>query len=906
MNWTINKKLWAGYLSLVFIILLFGIFAYVMFGKIDTNVEELSFVEVPLLREFDSVEKSTMKASREQSNYDLYRTQNSYEQMLSQSTRLLEALGKAEIVAKKHSLQGVVGKIADLRENTNQITKKMSEIKQIFKEEDLALNKMVLEGGNILEFLQKSFDKNKKNTYASLADIQKELIKIEKRSFVAFQEISSMENTIFQALLKEKEYLKNGEEDAYNAVLENLKKAKNHIRKLQAVDDKNMESFPKMLAELEQYHSHFLSLKESHEKEVKLQKDMRFAGNKIAEESESYSKDIYARVRKMDVKVQKTQELEVLDVVSHIEIAILHCRRWEEKLENEKYYESIKSKLRDLNHSIDKLERLEKRVAWLDQKKFSSELRSLHQKYKTNIDEWYSSNKELRKQLKYIEKDAADILKQAHLIKKENAKAVKKDLNYVINVILKKLNTYAYNVTSTGEVLDYVLRARVNELHYMRSKNEKFHNLVKTWLGKAKVTLKELAKNESELASDITDRVNQYLTASDQWHDAHNKARKASLEQGKKAADLMRVVEKAKDDRWNNMEQQEKNLLEAVIFGNTSIVVSIFIALIVGISLAVFMSQHIGGLLSRLSSALGASSQQVASASAQISTSSQQVSGGASEQASTMEEISSSLEEMASMTKQNASNASEAEKLAKDTQKHCEKSNQSMEKLKESIYEVSVSSNEMEGIIKSIEEIASQTNLLALNAAVEAAKAGEHGRGFAVVADEVRNLAQKSAESAKSTAALIMENSRVISDSTRMAEDTEKSLQEILEQSTKTAELVAEISAASQEQSQGISQVTTSIVEMDKVVQENAASSEETASVSEELNAQSVSLNNLVRELNIMIGNLESDLQKDFQAARIMHQSAKKIVPHRELKTFKPKVDPKEVFPLNDEEFKDF
>src|ERR1700691_6051048 len=243
----------------------------------------------------------------------------------------------------------------------------------------------------------------------------------------------------------------------------------------------------------------------------------------------------------------------------------------------------------------------------------------------------------------------------------------------------------------------------------------------------------------------------------------------------------------------------------------------------------------------------------VRSTSGQLEESSQSIAAGAIELAATVEETSASTVEINAMTQASADHAKSATALMEQPSAGVNQANRKLEEMVVSMGEIAQSSDRIGKIIKVIDELAFQTNVLALNAAVEAARAGEAGLGFAVVADEVRNLAQKSAQPAKDTSALIEDSRSRSQQGGGRLQAVGDAIAHVTDESNNVKTLVDEVNLGSQEQVRGIEQIAKAIVLMERLTQGAAANAQESAAAAEELTAQSKAVKDVVAKLSALV-----------------------------------------------------
>ena len=226
---------------------------------------------------------------------------------------------------------------------------------------------------------------------------------------------------------------------------------------------------------------------------------------------------------------------------------------------------------------------------------------------------------------------------------------------------------------------------------------------------------------------------------------------------------------------------------------------------------------------------------QVSEESERMASDAQVLSDGATEQASAVEELSASIQTLSEQVRHTSLDADDARKSSIDSARQLQECNQKMQELTSAMGDISRSSQQISGIIKTIEDISFQTNILALNAAVEAARAGEAGKGFAVVADEVQGLATKSSIAAKDITRLIEDSMQLVRHGTTLSEDTTTTLATSVTGAQQSADLIQRIADSAQQQSESLMQLSEGVEQISDVVQTNAATAEKSSVSANEL-----------------------------------------------------------------------
>lgn len=244
-------------------------------------------------------------------------------------------------------------------------------------------------------------------------------------------------------------------------------------------------------------------------------------------------------------------------------------------------------------------------------------------------------------------------------------------------------------------------------------------------------------------------------------------------------------------------------------------------------------------------------SEQVSAGASDLAGASQILAEGAGTQAAAVQELVATTTSVAEQVEESRDAAEVSAEATERVTTMMEENQEKMKMMMEAVSKIHETSQQVVGIIQTIEEIADQTNLLPLNASIEAARAGEAGRGFAVVADEIGKLALESSKAANMTRDLISISMEEINKGNTIATDVMNSLEDSVDAVDRVNDMIRKTAENAALQADNMEHIRVGIEEIAQAVQDNSATAQETSATSEELAAQAATLNEMVQKFEL-------------------------------------------------------
>ena len=251
---------------------------------------------------------------------------------------------------------------------------------------------------------------------------------------------------------------------------------------------------------------------------------------------------------------------------------------------------------------------------------------------------------------------------------------------------------------------------------------------------------------------------------------------------------------------------------------------------------------HIRQTMCEAMESIGKMADEVAVSSGEVSKVSQSLAEGAVSQNESVQDLQTHISNVIDLNATVDNYVANAKEAARHTRESVAASQQEVQRAVGAMQDISKVSDEIRGILGTLDEITSQTSLLALNASIEAARAGEAGRGFAVVADEVRKLSDESAKNTQEIGDLIGKALSAIESGIQVVDTAVASMNTINGNTKKVREVIDQLQEQSHQQQERLAQVGSLSQNILSVVTDNSAVSEECAASSSELSHYSDAL----------------------------------------------------------------